>query len=257
MSLSVLQHPFALDSTKLSFAIVHMQYLILIVVLLTGIITSVWARKLTIPAAITGGVLGVILYCGSGWTGILLMAIFFILGTAATSWKRDKKQHLGIAEENKGIRKTSQVIANGGVAALVSLLACLYPQLSSLFTLMVAACFSSAAADTLSSELGSVYGRRFYNILSFKKDKRGLDGVISLEGIAFGLAGSCIIAVIYSIGFGWNIHFLWIVIAGTIGNLTDSLLGASLERRGVLQNDAVNFLNTLAAAFTSYVLFHY
>jgi uncharacterized membrane protein len=35
---------------------------------------------------------------------------------------------------------------------------------------------------------------------------------------------------------------------GVFGLLFDSLLGAILERRGWLNNDAVNFLSTLSAA---------
>ena len=227
-----------------------MQYFILIAFLIGCGIASVYTDKLTIAGALTGVVFGFLLYRGAGWTGIALMATFFVLGTAATSWKHNKKERLGIAEKNKGRRKASQVFANGGVAALLALLAYIYPQQKDLFQLMIAAAFSSATADTLSSELGTVYGKKFYNILSFKKDRRGLDGVISVEGTFCGIIGSCIIALVYAIGFGWNLNFLWIVIAGTIGNLSDSLLGASVERRHVLNNDAVNFLNTLIAAVT-------
>jgi uncharacterized membrane protein len=36
--------------------------------------------------------------------------------------------------------------------------------------------------------------------------------------------------------------------AGVCGMLLDSLLGASLERAGVVGNDAVNFASTVAAA---------
>jgi uncharacterized membrane protein len=75
-----------------------------------------------------------------------------------------------------------------------------------------------------------------------------LDGVVSWEGLLIGVAGSAVIATIYSFAFGWDSCFLWIVTAGTVGNLSDSVLGATLERRGVLHNDAVNFLNTLVAA---------
>ena len=154
----------------------------------------------------------------------------------------------GIAEQNKGERTASQVLANAGVAGIASLLACCYPA-QHIFTVMAAAAFSSAIADTMSSELGSVYGKRFYNILSFKKDQRGLDGVISLEGTVAGIVGSCIIASVYAVGFGLHATtFLAIVIAGTIGNIADSILGATLERREVIKNDAVNFLNTLIAA---------
>jgi uncharacterized membrane protein len=38
------------------------------------------------------------------------------------------------------------------------------------------------------------------------------------------------------------------------GLFVDSLLGATLERRGWLNNDAVNFLSTLAAALIAILL---
>ena len=46
-----------------------------------------------------------------------------------------------------------------------------------------------------------------------------------------------------------------VILGGIIGNLADSVLGATLERRGTLGNDVVNFLNTLVGAITAGVLF--
>jgi uncharacterized membrane protein len=42
--------------------------------------------------------------------------------------------------------------------------------------------------------------------------------------------------------------------AGFIGMLLDSLLGALLERRGALNNDAVNFLGTFSAALIAFLV---
>ena len=164
------------------------------------------------------------------------------------------KQQSGFAEKNKGRRTTTQVLANGSVAAITGLLIWFYPAQKNLFLVMMAASLASATADTLSSELGTVYGRKFYNIITLKKDARGLDGVISIEGIIIGVIGSALIAVIYALGYGLNKNFLWIIIAGTVGNLADSVLGATLERRKLLHNDTVNFLNTLIAAIHSIAL---
>jgi uncharacterized protein (TIGR00297 family) len=222
--------------------------LIILLVICSGVIASIVLRKLSKAGALTGGGLAWLLYKGTGITGIVLLAVFFIAGTIATGIGKDRKERLGITEKNKGQRTAWQVLANGGVAGMAGLLAWLYPAYRDIAQLAAAAALASAAADTLWSELGTVYGTRFYNIISFKREQAGPDGVISIEGSLWGVAGSALIAVIYIIGYGHPIHAIYIIVAGTIGNLADSILGATLERRGWLSNDMVNGLNTLLAA---------
>lgn len=226
-----------------------------IALILAGMAWAVQTNKLTFPAALAGGAIGTVIFIGLGWTGIALMTAFFLMGTLTTSWKKNRKQAIGLAQENKGRRTVGQVFANAGVGGVLGLLAVVFPQSSLVWQFLVACAFSSATADTVSSELGSVYGKRFYDVLSFRNGSRGLDGMISFEGTLFGLAGSCIIACIYAAVQGWNQNFLWIVLAGTIGNLADSLLGATLERKGMLKNDAVNFFNTAIAVLAGYLLY--
>ncbi len=224
----------------------------LVVVLLgLGMVYSVRAGKLTMGAAGTGGALGLLIFLGSGFSGLALLALFFGLGTTASSWRVAYKRRLGLAEENRGRRTAGQVVANAGVAGLLGLLAWLLPPSAPLAHLMLAGSFAAATADTLASELGNVYGRRYYNILTLRPDARGLNGVVSLEGTALGLAGTAALAAAYCLGFGWGPAFGWLLVAGTAGNLVDSVLGATLERRGVLSNNAVNFLNTLTGALVA------
>ncbi|WP_419698694.1 DUF92 domain-containing protein [Mucilaginibacter sp. NFX135] len=230
-------------------------YGLLVLILIAGVVYSVSTRKLTPLAAFTGAVVACLVFAGAGYTGVTMMTSFFILGSAATSWQKHQKQSFANPEEHQGGRSATQVLANAGVGAIAGLLVLVFPVYTSLWIWMMAAGFASATADTLSSELGTVYGRRFFNIITLKPDQRGFDGVISLEGTLIGVAGSCVIALVYAIGFGWSSSLIWIVIAGTIGNLTDSVLGALLERRGYLSNNAVNFLNTLIAALTVLLIY--
>jgi uncharacterized protein (TIGR00297 family) len=228
------------------------QQIIVLLLLLVGIVASVRWKKLTIPAAFTGGVAGWLVYSGGGYTGISMLTVFFVLGTAATSWHAKARPGEAGPKDQKGAaaqstRTTGQVLANGGVAALAGLGIIYLPGHRHLLEVLMAASLSSATADTLSSELGMVYGRRYYNVLTWRRDRRGLDGVVSLEGTLIGVAGSSVIALLYAAGHGWNRGLWIIVLSGTIGNLTDSILGASLERKGWLGNDMVNFLNTLIA----------
>lgn len=226
----------------------NVQFAVFFFLLVAIIFYSIKKDKLTIKGVITAALVGCLVFLGFGLKGIALMGTFFLLGNLATSWKIGTKARLGAAEHQGGQRDASQVLANGGVAALLGILASLFPSYHLLFFLMMASSLSSATADTLSSELGTLYGRGFYNILSFRKDRRGENGVISLEGTLFGIAGSAIIALIHAFTTSWNAGFLVIIIAGTIGNLADSILGATLERKNIIKNDVVNFSNTALAA---------
>ncbi|GAB3573174.1 DUF92 domain-containing protein [Hymenobacter daeguensis] len=228
-----------------------LQFGLVLLLLGLGMGYSIRAGKLTPAAAATGGLLGLLIFLGSGFTGLALLALFFALGTAASAWKVADKHRLGLAEENQGRRTAGQVLANAGVAGLLGLLGWLMPAHAPLLRLMLAGSFAAAAADTLASELGNVYGRRYYNILTLRPDTRGLNGVVSLEGTLLGAAGSALLAAVHGLSYGWGPAFGWLLVAGTVGNLTDSVLGATLERRQYVSNNAVNLLNTLVGALTA------
>lgn len=221
-----------------------------LLVLAAGAFASVRLGKLSPGAGAWAFVVGIAFYAGCGLTGLAELAAFFAMATIATAHQKEKKALLIGERKHQERRRAGQVLANGGVAALLGLLAWQLPQQQLLLAAMAAGAIASATADTLASELGTIYGRRAFNILNLRPGIRGQDGVVSLEGTLLGLAGSAIIALIHVAGHGWHAGFWLIVLAGTVGNLADSLLGAALERKGYLNNDQVNALNTLIAALT-------
>lgn len=218
------------------------------IILVAAAIWSYTSGKLTLEGSLTGALIGFIIFKGGGLPCFIMLTFFFTAGSAATKWQRGKKALMNAADDHKGRRTAEQVLANGGVAILLAAWAWLQPEYLSLAQLMIAGSFAAATADTLSSELGTVYGRRFYNIITLKKDTRGLDGVVSLEGTIIGVLGAAAIAAIYSLGFNWNVYFAVIILSGFTGNVVDSILGAWLERKGLMGNNAVNFLNTVVGA---------
>lgn len=221
-----------------------------ILVSIAGIATLRF-RLLTLPAAVSGVAIAILLFSAFNFLGIVLMLAFFILGNAATLYRRSEKKG---RVRDEGPRKASQVFANAGIAAVIALYVLISKESSSIFKLMMAASFASATSDTLSSELGIVYGKNSFNILSFQKERAGLDGVVSLEGFAFGILGSAFIAVLFGFFEGWNVDVLVITAAGFAGNVADSLLGALFERKGKMNNDMVNFLNTVVGVVVAIVL---
>lgn len=230
-------------------------FIITLLVLAIAAAFSVTTGKLTLAAGLGAFIVGVSVYLGGGYNSLLLLAAFFLMATLATSHRKQLKAKLTGQSGHPERRTLGQVLANGGVAALLGLLAFVFPTRGALYDLLLAAAIAAATADTLASELGMVYGRNAFNILTGKREERGLDGVISIEGTLSGMAGSLVIALIYAAGHGIHLS-LWIIVgAGTLGNLADSVLGASLERKHYLTNDLVNTLNTLVAAWAAFLMF--
>ncbi|RZA03857.1 MAG: DUF92 domain-containing protein [Sphingobacteriaceae bacterium] len=227
-----------------------LQNILIYLLLASGASFSFIKHKLTLPGAVTGLVAGLFIYEGTGLTGFTMLCLFFIAGSWATSWHKNEKN---ISEANHP-RTSGQVLANGGVAALLAIVAFIKPDLSPLLLVMLAGSLASAMADTLSSELGMVYGKRFFNVITFKKDERGLDGVVSVEGTLIGLGGAFVTALLFWLFTDWSKALYIITIAGFLGNIVDSILGATLERKGIIGNNMVNLLNTLTGALVCYIL---
>ncbi|MGA3343751.1 MAG: DUF92 domain-containing protein [Terracidiphilus sp.] len=192
-------------------------------------------------------------------TALAPVLAVFLLSFLATRLGRERKEQLGTAERRQG-RTAAQVAANLGVAAIVSNELVQSWLIDSgrfsangvvqmpLFAPMLAA-LAEAAADTVSSEVGQVLGSRPRLITTLRQVEPGTDGAISLAGTLAGVAAAVLVALAGTLALGSDRTVFAISCAGGIfGLFFDSLLGATLERRGWLNNDAVNFLSTASAA---------
>jgi len=222
--------------------------LIVIFLLVIIMVLTINTGKLTVTASLAAGLVGFTTFLGTYYMGITLLGVFFLLGTLATSHKKELKPRMHATDQQPEKRNAGQVFANGGVAIISGILAIIDVEHRELYKLLLAASLASASADTLSSELGMVYGRCFYNVLSFRPEEKGLDGVVSIEGTLIGVAGAAVAGTIYYLFSKDIVGGAIVLVAGILGNLADSVLGAVWERKHYIGNNMVNFLNTLFAA---------
>jgi uncharacterized protein (TIGR00297 family) len=210
----------------------------------------VLVRAATPPAAVAGGVITAALTIGAAsWHRSAFPALLAVcvLTTAATRFGRARKQHMGLAENRRG-RNAAQIAANLGAAGLGASLALRLPSHSWFYTASVVAALAEAAADTLASEMGEVLGGPPILVTTLRRVAPGTDGAISMAGTAAGTSGAVLIVVLAYLTLALTPQQAFAAATGSLAGLfVDSLLGATAERRGWLNNDAVNFLSTIAA----------
>jgi uncharacterized protein (TIGR00297 family) len=184
----------------------------------------------------------------AGWGGWALLLSTFALAVIASRAGLRRKTLLGIAEERGGRRGAGNAFANTGVAAAAALLGSLSYAHDAAHIAFVAA-LAAGGSDTIASEIGKAWGRRTFLVSSLRRVPPGTSGAMSAEGTAAGLAGAFALGAIgIACGLipGWAL--LAVVSGATVGSLAESLMGATLESPGIVNNDVLNFLNTAIAA---------
>ncbi|WP_353068636.1 DUF92 domain-containing protein [Tunturibacter empetritectus] len=164
----------------------------------------------------------------------------FVLTFVATRFGRRRKEARGLAEARSG-RRASQVVANLGVAALCAAVGWYGGCLAAL---------AEATADTVSSEIGQALGGPTWLITKFRRVPAGRDGGVSFAGSLGGVMGAGVVVMAGSLGFASWREGAVVFGAACAGLVFDSVLGATVEERGWLGNDLVNFFSTLFAVAT-------
>jgi uncharacterized protein (TIGR00297 family) len=195
-----------------------------------------------------GWLLGTVLYAFADWRGYVLLLAFYILGTACTRIGFAGKAAAGIAQDKGGRRGARNALAKVSVPTAAAVFAALTP-LQFPFAMAVAGAFATVTADTVSSEIGKAFGRRTFLITNLRLVPRGTDGAVSVEGTLAGILASLLVAAL-GVATGYvGVAALWLVPAAAfVATNIESILGATLEKRGLLDNEAVNFLNSLTGA---------
>lgn len=215
-------------------------------------------RMLSLPAAGVAFVLGLAIILSTNVFWLVLIVSFLAVSAVATRYRYDDKRRRGTAEKRGGVRGIPNVLANGLVPTLVAvaspLIAARWGQDAA--NLAFAASIAVAAADTFASEIGSL-SDRVYMITSLKRVPPGTDGGVSPLGQGAALLGAGVTAVL-ALALLWLLQPLaypgpslatsgWEALAvpivvGFLGCQVDSVLGGTLELKGLVNKEEVNIV---------------
>jgi uncharacterized protein (TIGR00297 family) len=212
-----------------------------------------WLRGVSFSGAIAGAVVCFLLYVGGGPGAFAALVSVFVLTWISTRLGYQRKKKLGTAEKLDG-RTALQVLANIAVASVCAALSAAHAG-NTVLLLAASAALSEAAADTVSSEVGQARSEKARLITTWEEVTAGTDGAVSWAGTLAGIAAATVVSLVCVLAGLVPVRWLGIsVVAAVAGMVADSFLGALLEHRKLLNNDAVNFLGTLVAAGTASLL---
>jgi uncharacterized protein (TIGR00297 family) len=207
-----------------------------------------YAKDALTRSGVVGAMLvGTAIFGFGGWVWGMVLITFFVLSSALSYYKASLKETLSEKFAKGSRRDLGQTLANGGLGALIALLAW-GAQAPTLLAAFVGA-MATVNADTWATELGVLSRRPPRLITTGKVVEPGTSGGVSRLGTLATLAGGASIGLATALflgidgalggagftplaGTAWS-GALGLTLAATLGGLAgsllDSLLGATVQ----------------------------
>lgn len=230
-----------------------------------------------IAAVITGALCAA---AGAGW-GVLLIVYFIAASLLSRYGRREKERLTGSVVAKTGARDVTQVLANGGIyTACLALAPFLSDGPASIVRVAALGALAASSGDTWATEIGTLHGGTPRSLFTLRRVVPGTSGGVSVAGTAAMVAGAAFVAVL-GLLFGVGAMPVAVTVGGIAGAIADSVLGATVQERrwcptcsmeseqlvhtcgaptviagGItyLDNDAVNFLSTVAGGAVAALL---
>jgi uncharacterized protein (TIGR00297 family) len=189
------------------------------------------ARALSLSGALGATLTGGLIFGLGGIPWAVLLLTFFVSSSALSRLFARNKSSLGEKFSKGSQRDIGQVLANGGLGALLAVVYVVFPDQDWPW-IAFAGAMAAVNADTWATELGVLSRRPPRLITNGRVVERGTSGAVSLVGYLAALAGAGLIglgAVLFSPGLGIWEMMLVIILGGLAGSTFDSFLGATVQ----------------------------
>lgn len=218
------------------------QLIFLIICVILGIIVYL-SGALDLLGSSFVTIIGIFIVIARGFNWLAILLLFLLLGSVFTKFKSDYKKRIGLRHEQRTVKN---VVSNGIVPVVMAIFGNYAGFIGAIAT---------ATADTMASEIGVL--SKPILITSKERVKPGTDGGVSVLGTAAGIVGALIIGITANlINVSPNItqSILIALVSGMVGCFADSLLGATLERNGLFNNEHVNLSATIIGALVGIII---
>ncbi|XP_077194939.1 transmembrane protein 19 isoform X1 [Paroedura picta] len=212
-------------------------------------------KSLDHGGAIGGLLVGFILTVAN-YSFFTALLMFFITSSKLTKWKGEVKKKIDPEYKEGGQRNWVQVFCNGGVPTELALLYMIEngpgeipvdfskQYTASWMCLSLLGALASCAGDTWASEIGTVMSHEPRLITTWEKVPVGTNGGVTIVGLISSLLGGTLVGVAYFISQLIFVNDLdisapqWPIIvfggiAGLLGSMIDSYLGATMQYSGL------------------------
>jgi uncharacterized protein (TIGR00297 family) len=179
-------------------------------------------RSGSLGAVIVGG----LTFGVGGIAPAFMLLAFFISSSLLSRVGAERKRSTGEKFAKGSRRDLVQVLANGSIAALLSLIVGLGE--SRLAMAGVAGALAAVTADTWATEIGVLARSQPRLVTTWQPVQAGTSGAVTWEGTLASLAGALLIGAIGSVSAERGLLVAGVV-GGLVGSALDSLLGASVQ----------------------------
>jgi uncharacterized protein (TIGR00297 family) len=232
---------------------------IAIVLLISALLSfGGWKLNLFTPlgslaAFITGSIVGV--FGCVEW--FILLMVFTLAGLATTKAHYKEKVAKGLQEGQRGERTHKNVLGVGIPPCSIAVVSFfLGGDYSDILNIAFISTLAVAAADTIASEIGT-RDSRVWMITTGKRVEPGINGGISVLGTISSLIASFLISLLAMVMIEQSVSILVLIptAAGMLGNILDSIVGATLENNGHISKYGNNCITAIAGAIIGAVMY--
>jgi uncharacterized protein (TIGR00297 family) len=192
---------------------------------------ALWRGSLSRSGGAAALIVGAVTFGLGGWVWGVLLALFFVSSSLFSHFKEDEKRATAEKFEKGHRRDSGQVLANGGLGALLALASAVWP--SPIWLPLFVGVMATVTADTWATELGTLARRPPRLITTGRIVEVGASGGISPLGTAVSFMGGLLIGLtagLLSPDLAPLSGALIGALGGVSGSLVDSLLGATVQQ---------------------------